>query len=96
MRSEYHASALYIICSLRGVHINVSDYNGKVLKMFSTGKLGYKKAERYNSVSLNKLAREVLVFLQSKNIAKHKLYIYLKGFGFKRNKLVNFLFVEFF
>ena len=66
--SAHFTFILYIICSLRGVHINVSDYNGKVLKMFSTGKLGYKKAERYNSVSLNKLAREVLVFLQSKNI----------------------------
>ena len=81
---------LYIKTSLRGFHINISDDSGKVLKMFSTGKLGYRKAQRYNQVSLRALSQEVLAFIKQIKNKSFKINIFLKGFGPKRSKFIRF------
>mgnify|MGYP005994568877 CR=1 FL=1 len=81
---------LYIKSTLRGFHINVSDSSGKVLKMFSAGQLGYKKAQRYNQVSLIALVQEVLSFFKSIRHSKFKVNIVLKGFSSKRNRFIKF------
>lgn len=80
---------LYIRSTLRGFHINVSDSNGRVLKMFSAGQLGYKKSQRYNQVSLVALGQEVLSFFKPLN-TNFKVNIILKGFSSKRGKLIKF------
>jgi len=87
LKDSYYV--LYIRSSLRGFHINVSDNNGRVLKMFSAGKLGYKKAQRYNQVSLLALGEEVLSFFKTLG-PKFKVNIVLKGFSSKRNRIVKF------
>lgn len=81
---------LYVKSSLRGFHINISNSSGKVLKVFSTGKLGYKKAQRYNPFSLLALVNEVLAFLKKTiKIKKNfKISIVLKGFSSKRNRFI--------
>ena len=43
---------IYIKVTLRNFHINILDKNKKNLKHISSGKLGYKKAERYNMINL--------------------------------------------
>lgn len=78
---------LYIKSTLRGFHINISDSSGKVLKMFSAGKLGYKKAQRYNQVSLLALVQEVLGYFQEIQ-SPFNVSIVLKGFSSKRNRFV--------
>lgn len=81
---------LYIKSSLRGLHVNVSDKHGRVLKVFTLGKLGYKKAQRYTSVSLKSLSDEIInFFIENKN--NFRVNIVLKGFGGKRNKFVSLL-----
>jgi small subunit ribosomal protein S11 len=85
---------LYIKSTLRGFHINISDSSGKVLKMFSAGKLGYKKAQRYNQVSLLALVQEVLGYFQEIQ-SPFNVSIVLKGFSSKRNRFVRF-FINFF
>jgi small subunit ribosomal protein S11 len=80
---------LYIKSTLRGFHINISDSSGKVLKMFSAGKLGYKKAQRYNQVSLLALVQEVLGYFQEIQ-SPFNVSIVLKGFSSKRNRFVRF------
>jgi small subunit ribosomal protein S11 len=79
---------LYIRSTLRGFHINISNSDGKVLKMFSAGKLGYKKSQRYNQVSLLALVQEVLIFFKEINSNTFKISIILKGFSSKRNRFV--------
>ena len=86
---------LYIRSSLRGFHINISTSSGKVLKVFSTGLLGYKKAQRYNQISLVSLSEEVLKFFKSNNNNKYRVNIVLKGFNSKRKRLVNLFFRSF-
>lgn len=83
------ALILYIKSTLRGFHINISDSSGKVLKMFSAGKLGYKKAQRYNQVSLLALVQEVLGYFQEIQ-SPFNVSIVLKGFSSKRNRFVRF------
>jgi len=89
--SEKGSYILYIRGSLRGLHINVSNNHGKVLKMFSAGKLGFKKAQRHNQVSLQALSEEVLNFLQEVSPKLTKLSIVLKGFNVKRKKVIKFI-----
>jgi ribosomal protein S11 len=82
---------LYIKGSLRGLHINVSNNHGKVIKLFSAGKLGFKKAQRHNQVSLQVLTEEVIKFLQEISPKLTKLNIVLKGFSVKRKKVIKFI-----
>lgn len=82
---------LYIKGSLRGIHINVSNNHGKVIKMFSAGKLGFKKAQRHNQVSLQVLTEEVIKFLEEISPKLTKLNIVLKGFSIKRKKVIKFI-----
>ena len=89
--SEKGSYILYIRGSLRGLHINISNNHGKVLKMFSAGKLGFKKAQRHNQVSLQALSEEVLNFLQEVSPKLTKLSIVLKGFNVKRKKVIKFI-----
>ena len=63
--------------------------------MFSTGLLGYKKAQRYNQISLVSLSEEVLKFFKSNNNNKYRVNIVLKGFNSKRKRLVNLFFRSF-
>jgi ribosomal protein S11 len=62
--------------------------------MFSAGKLGYKKAQRYNQVSLLALVQEVLGYFQEIQ-SPFNVSIVLKGFSSKRNRFVRF-FINFF
>jgi ribosomal protein S11 len=57
--------------------------------MFSAGKLGYKKAQRYNQVSLLALVQEVLGYFQEIQ-SPFNVSIVLKGFSSKRNRFVRF------
>jgi small subunit ribosomal protein S11 len=82
---------LYIRSSLRGLHINISDINGKALKVFTLGLFGYTKAKRYNTISLRSLSEGVLNYLNSLDPGLENLVIYFKGFNSKRNNIVNFL-----
>jgi len=82
---------LYIRGSLRGIHMNVSNNHGKVIKMFSAGKLGFKKAQRHNQVSLQVLTEEVIKFLIEISPKLTKLNIVLKGFSVKRKKVIKFI-----
>lgn len=82
---------LYIRSSLRGLHVNISDTSGKVLKIFTLGLFGYTKAKRYNSISLRSLSDEILSYLISLDPTLKNLTVYLKGFNPKRNSIVNFL-----
>lgn len=82
---------LYIRGSFRGLHINVSNNHGKVIKMFSAGKLGFKKAQRHNQVSLELLIEEVIKFLEEISPKLTKLNIVLKGFSVKRKKVIRFI-----
>ena len=82
---------LYIRSSLRGLHVNISDANGRVLKVFTLGLFGYTKAKRYNIISLRALSKEVLNSLRNLKPKLGKLVIYLKGFNSKRNNIMYFL-----
>jgi len=82
---------LYIKSSLRGMHINVSNNHGTVIKNFNAGKLGFRKALRYKQASLRALSQEILSVLKSLDPKLTNLNIVLKGFGFKRNKIIKFL-----
>lgn len=82
---------LYIRGSIRGLHVNVSDLSGRVLKVFSLGLFGYSKAKRYNIISLRSLSQEVLAFLQKLNPVLQGLTIYLKGFNSKKSSIISFL-----
>lgn len=84
---------IVIKSSLRGFHISISTDYGQVLKVYSAGLLGYKKAQRYNQESLNSLAREVLDFFQPLKKKDYTVSIVLKGFNSKRKRLVK-LFVN--
>lgn len=85
---------LYIRSSLRGFHINISTVNGRVIKMFSTGKLGYKKAQRYNQIGLSSLVEDVLKFFRELD-HKYRVNIVLKGYSPKRKRLVRLFFSSF-
>lgn len=96
---------VYIVSSIRGIHINISDYNGKVLSTFSTGRLGLKKKDRYQFNSVYKMVQEVLIYLKNlktdllndfnqkgnQSSIQCKYVIFLKGFGFKRNRVARIL-----
>ena len=82
---------LYIRGSIRGLHVNVSDLSGRVLKVFSLGLFGYSKAKRYNIISLRSLSQEVFTFLQKLNPVLQGLTIYLKGFNSKKSSIISFL-----
>lgn len=96
---------VYIVSSIRGIHINISDYNGKVLSTFSTGRLGLKKKDRYQFTSVYKMVQEVLIDLKNlktdllndfnqkgnQSPIQCKYVIFLKGFGFKRNRVARIL-----
>ena len=92
---------LYIKSSLRGFHINISSSYGKVLKVFTLGKLGFKKAQRYNRFSLillvNKIFGELKILKKSakNNDFDFKLHIFLKNFNSKREQLVRRFFRKF-
>ena len=77
---------VYIVSSIRSIHINISDENG-VLQTFSTGKLGYKKKDRYLLTSIYDLVQKVILVLRKFKRIKKKSFIVLKGFGFKRNRV---------
>lgn len=96
---------IYVVSSIRGIHINISDYNGKVLSTFSTGRLGLKKKDRYQFNSVYKMVQEVLIYLKNlktgllndfnqkgtQSSIQFKYFIFLKGFGFKRNRVARIL-----
>ena len=92
---------LYIKSSLRGFHIHISTITGTVLKVFTLGKLGFKKALRYNRFSLVALVKEIfkefeiLRTIARKRKQKIKLHIILKNFNFKRQRLVRRFFKKF-
>jgi ribosomal protein S11 len=73
---------LYIRSSLRGFHVNISNKRGKVLKMFSLGQLGFKKASRYNAFSLRALFKKILGSLK-----KLKKFSYLRRIPIFQSKL---------
>ena len=90
----YH---VYIKSSLRGLHINVSDNNFRVLRTFSLGKLGYKKAQRYNRLVIKELYIEVLNYLGEilklgNNFIPFKLRVILKGTNPQLRKFLTFFF----
>lgn len=82
---------IYVKSSLRGLHINISDNYGRVIKMYTLGQLGYKKAQRYTSITLKSLGDEVILFFKELNNTKFRVNLVLKGFGLKRNKFVNLI-----
>jgi ribosomal protein S11 len=82
---------IYITTSVRGFYVNILNFQGKVLKQFTSGKSGYKKALRYNLVSLRTLLNEVRFFFINFNLKDTRslrLYIILKGFNTRRNGFV--------
>jgi len=85
---------LYIKSSLRGMHINVSNNHGAVIKNFNAGKLGFKKALRYKQASLRALSQEIISVLESLDPKLVYLNIVLKGFGLKRTKFIKLLIKE--
>ena len=93
---------LYIKSSLRGFHINISDKFGKVLKVFTLGKVGFKKAQRYNRFSLILLANKVLGALKilkdcaTKNNRKLRLLIFLKNYNSKRQQFIRLFYKKLF
>ena len=84
---------IYVTTSIRGFYINILNSKGEVLKHLTAGKVGYKKALRYNLVSLQTLINEVFIFLKNLNLGYRKLciFIILKGFNTRRNKFVRTL-----
>jgi ribosomal protein S11 len=83
---------LYIKSSLkRGLHINISNHRGKVLKIFTLGQFGYEKSQRYKQISFESLLEGILDFLENVNPELTKLCIFLKGFHFRRKKIIQFL-----
>jgi small subunit ribosomal protein S11 len=84
---------IYITCSVRGFYINILDYKGFVLKHFTSGKLGYKKALRYNLIGLKSLLDEVRFFFNNLNLKQKNLQIFiiLKGFNNRRNSFIRSL-----
>ncbi len=87
-KKEYYI--LYIKSSLRGFYVNISRADGKVLKIFSSGQLGYKKAQRYNPFNLFTLANEVLNFLKKELKEKKKFKVISKIRKSKKNiKIIN-------
>jgi small subunit ribosomal protein S11 len=89
-KSQNNLYNIYIKCSFRSFHINVSDSTGKVLKLLSSGQLGFEKAQRHNQISLQTLSNEIISFFSKKNKKSLKVNILLKGFSPKRNKLIRF------
>jgi ribosomal protein S11 len=82
---------IYVKATLRGFHVNILDSNKKTLKHISGGKLGYKKAERRNLISLKAIANEALSFFSTldKKQKKHlRICLVLNGFNFRRNRFV--------
>jgi len=79
---------IVIRSSLRGFHISISTGYGRVLKVFSSGLLGYKKAQRYNQESLISLSREVLEFFRPLSKQSYSVSIVLKGFNSRRKRLI--------
>lgn len=76
---------VYIVASIRSIHINVSLGNGKVLRTFTTGKLGYVKKDRYQFTSIRDLVQNVISYLDKlKENSKKEFFVVVKGFGSKR------------
>jgi len=83
---------IYIKVTLRNFHINILDKNKKNLKHISSGKLGYKKADRYNMINLKLIAKEIFSFFEELNTNESKsdlcICLILNGFNSKRNRFV--------
>jgi len=78
---------LYIVSkSFRSLHVNISTKEGRVLKSFTAGSVGYKKATRHRQSGLVELSRSVKAFLLKEKIKKRKCYVFLRGFGSKGSK----------
>jgi ribosomal protein S11 len=83
---------IYIKVTLRNFHINILDKNKKNLKHISSGKLGYKKAERYNMINLKLISKEILSFFEELDTNNLKsdlcICLILNGFNSKRTRFV--------
>lgn len=83
---------IYIKVTLRNFHINILDKNKKNLKHISSGKLGYKKAERYNMINLKLISKEIFSFFEELDTNNFKsdlcICLILNGFNSKRNRFV--------
>ena len=84
---------LIIKCSMKTIHVNISDSNNKVIKTFTTGKGngGFKKAGRRKPAAFKYLCKEITAFISEVCLKKKRLFnfsIVLKGFNPKRIKVL--------
>ena len=82
---------IYVKPSIRGFFVNILDYKGKVLNLYTTGKFGFKKASRYNRESLRALIIQVYTFFKKLPLSSFKFYIILKGFNKRRSLFIRML-----
>ena len=87
MEKNENTGNAYVLCNFNNLSITICDYKGKIMTKVSAASLGFSNSKVHKIFVAKQVANKAGKYAIKKGIKKLKVYV--NGYGFKREELLN-------